>query len=66
MTLTEEQSRTPIVRYLPPTYMADAAGPTPIEAGEDKLTMTVSAVCARSVKPRSRDSLKRYEKGAPH
>jgi uncharacterized protein len=66
MTLTEEQGRTPIARYLPRTCMAAAAGPTPIEAGEDKLSMTVSAVCGRSVKPRSRDSLKRYEKGAPH
>jgi uncharacterized protein len=43
MTLTEEQGRTPIARYPPRTYMAAAAVPTPIEAGEDKLTVTVTA-----------------------
>ena len=45
MTLTEEPSRTPpIVRYFPRAFAADAAAPpTPIEAGEDKLTVTVLA-----------------------
>jgi uncharacterized protein len=41
MTLTEQPGRTPIVRYLPRAYTA-AAVPTPIEAGEDKLTVTVT------------------------
>jgi uncharacterized protein YggE len=40
MTLTEEQGRNPIARYLPRAYMATAAVPTPIEADEDKLTVT--------------------------
>jgi uncharacterized protein len=45
MTLTEEPSRTPpIVRHFPRAFAADAAAPpTPIEAGEDKLTVTVLA-----------------------
>ena len=45
ITLTEEPSRTPpIVRYFPRAFAADAAAPpTPIEAGEDKLTVTVLA-----------------------
>ena len=43
MTLTEEPGRPPI-RYLPRAFAADAvAAPTPIEAGEDKLTVTVLA-----------------------
>jgi len=44
-TLTEAPSRTPpIVRYFPRAFAADAAAaPTPIEAGEDKLTVTVMA-----------------------
>ena len=44
MTLTEEPSRTPpIVRYFPRAFAADAAAPrTPIEAGEDKLTVIVT------------------------
>ena len=44
MTLTEEPSRTPpIVRYFPRAFAARRRPPTPIEAGEDKLTVTVSA-----------------------
>jgi uncharacterized protein len=45
MTLTEEPSRTPpIVRYFPRAFAAVAAAPpTPIEAGEYKLTVTVLA-----------------------
>jgi uncharacterized protein len=42
MVLTEEPGRPPIVRYLPRAFAADAAAPTPIEAGEDKLTVTVT------------------------
>jgi uncharacterized protein YggE len=42
MTLTEEPSRPPIIRYLPRAYAA-AATPTPIEVGEDKQTVTVTA-----------------------
>jgi uncharacterized protein len=42
MRLTEEPGRPPIVRYLPRAFAAAAAAPTPIEAGEDKLTVTVT------------------------
>jgi uncharacterized protein YggE len=41
MTLTEQPGRPPIVRYLSRAYAA-AAVPTPIEAGEDKLRVTVT------------------------
>jgi hypothetical protein len=34
------EGRNPIARYLPRAYMATAAVPTPIEADEDKLTVT--------------------------
>jgi uncharacterized protein YggE len=40
--LTEEPGRPPIVRYLPHAYAAAASAPTPIEAGEDKLTVAVT------------------------
>jgi uncharacterized protein YggE len=45
LTLAEASSRPPpIVRYFPRAFAADAAAaPTPIEAGEDKLTVTVLA-----------------------
>jgi uncharacterized protein YggE len=42
MTLTEEPGRPPIVRYLPRAIAADTAASAPIEAGEDKLTVTVT------------------------
>ena len=42
MVLTEEPGRPPIVRYLPHAYAAAASAPTPIEAGEDKLTVAVT------------------------
>ena len=43
ITLTEELGRTP-VRYLPHAFAAGAAAPpTPIEAGEDKMTVAVLA-----------------------
>src|SRR5580700_486005 len=42
MVLTEEPGRPPIVSF-PRAYAALALAPTPIEAGEDKLTVTVTA-----------------------
>ena len=41
MVLTEEPSRAPIVSF-PRAYTAPAFAPTPIEAGEDKLTVIVT------------------------
>ena len=42
MVLTEEAGRQPPVAFSR-AYASDAAAPTPIEAGEDKLTVTVTA-----------------------
>jgi uncharacterized protein YggE len=42
MVLTEEAGRQPPVAFSR-VYASDAAAPTPIEAGEDKLTVTVTA-----------------------
>ena len=41
MVLTEEPGRPPIVSF-PRAYAAPAFAPTPIEAGEDKLTVIVT------------------------
>jgi uncharacterized protein YggE len=42
MVLTEEAGRQPPVAFSR-AYTAGASAPTPIEAGEDKLTVTVTA-----------------------
>jgi hypothetical protein len=42
MVLTEEAGRQPPVAFSR-AYTAGAAAPTPIEAGEDKLTVTITA-----------------------
>jgi hypothetical protein len=41
MVLTEEPGRPPIVSF-PRAYAAPTFAPTPIEAGEDKLTVIVT------------------------
>ncbi|MGH6798612.1 MAG: SIMPL domain-containing protein, partial [Roseiarcus sp.] len=43
MVLTEEAGRQPPVAFAARAYASGAAAPPPIEAGEDKLTVTVTA-----------------------